>query len=188
MFDVDIVEEISEENLFLRKISHSDVDFFYDFLKNDQITDHLSLGPLKSIKHAKRLVQHYLKGWEKWQQFNYVIELIEGSNRNKIGSTSLWDISWQHKRAEIGIWLIPTYWNRGIGEEVVNLLKLIAFNHLKLNRIQVHVSENNKRSLHLFEKTGFQKEGLLKKYLNLGGKFQNAIVMAFLERTKKRMF
>jgi ribosomal-protein-alanine N-acetyltransferase len=100
----------------------------------------------------------------------------------KIGSISLWNVNWQHRRAQVGIWLIPSFWRKGLGERSINLIKIIGFNHLKMNRLEAYIAEENKKSLYLFEKCGFKEEGKLKQYLNFQEKFHDAVILACLKK------
>ena len=178
--DLEIIEEINDENLFLRKISKSDAEFFLNSLSEKEITKYLSLGPLRTLEHSKRLIRSYLKYWENCIQFNYIIELHE-ANKVKIGSISLWNVNWQHRRSQVGIWMIPSFWRKGLARSSINLIKNIAFNHLKINRLEAYVSVENKRSISLFEKCGFKEEGILKQYMNFQGIYHDAILLACLK-------
>jgi len=178
--EIDVVDEIKEDDIKIRKISKKDGYFFFESLKERNITGYLSLGPLKSIEYAKELIKSYLKSWERYQQFNYIIELQQRMEIHKIGSVSLWNISWQHRRASIGIWLLPLYWNKGIGKQVLKLMLNIALIHLKLNRIEAYVAVENTRSINLFINSNFKNEGRLAQYLNLEGKFQDAYLFAYV--------
>ena len=182
MQNIEFIEEIKDGKLSLKKISKNDILFFYDNLQEEKITNYLSLGPLRSKFHSKKLIKDYLKHWEKRTQFNYIIELREGKYQTKIGSLSLWNVSWLHKRAEIGIWLAPRYFNRGFGKKTIVLIKVIAFNYLKLNRLEAHIAVENSRSIYLFQNCGFEEEGILKEYLNLKGVFHDAHVFSCLVR------
>jgi RimJ/RimL family protein N-acetyltransferase len=173
------VEEINDGILFLRKISKDDIDFVFKSLNKKNLTTYLSLGPLKTLEHSKRLIKGYIKYWDNYLQFNYIIEIHE-DDIVKIGSISLWNVNWQHLRAQVGIWLIPSFWSKGFAEKSINLIKNIAFHHLKLNRIEAYIAIENEKSINLFEKCGFQKEGMLNQYLNFQGIFYNAVIMALL--------
>ncbi|MHA1763261.1 MAG: GNAT family N-acetyltransferase [Promethearchaeota archaeon] len=177
--NIEILEEISEAPIILRKVKKKDFHFLQESLKDMHVTQYLSIGPLFSKKSAKKLINEYLKEWNKYHQFNYIIEL-EKERIMKIGLISLWNISWHHGRAEIGIWLIPDYWSKGYGTKALELIKLIAFHHLKLHRLEVHVATKNARSLKLFKKSGFVEEGVLRHYLNLRGTFHDAVVLSLL--------
>ena len=182
----EIVEEINGKDLHLRKISLSDSEFFFSSLKEEVISKFLSLAPLTSQEHSKKLIKNYLKYWDKQTQFNYIIEIRKKSNASvdikKLGSVSLWNINWLHKRAEVGIWIIPRYWHQGMAENAINLIKAIAFNHLRLNRLEAHIAINNKKSINLFKKCNFIEEGILKDYLNLKGAFTSAVILALLRK------
>ena len=111
----DIVEEINDQYLFMRKVSKEDAEFLFDSLKQKSINQYLSLGPLSSLEHSKRLIEKYLRSWKKLRQFNYIIEIKEGNPRKKVGAISLWNLNWLHRRAEIGVWLTSSdYFNKGI--------------------------------------------------------------------------
>jgi RimJ/RimL family protein N-acetyltransferase len=182
--DIEIIEEINDKNLFLRKISRKDAKFILKSLKDEKITNYMSLGPLTNIESSKRLINHYLKYWSDYFQFNYIIERREGNDIIKLGSISLWNISWHHKRSEIGIWVISDYWNQGIGEKSINLLKIIAYHHLKLNRLEAHISVKNLRSINLFKKCGFIEEGRLREYMHFKGVYHDAVILSSLKNSK----
>ena len=181
MGGIEVIEEINDGNLSLRKISKEDVAFFFQSLKNRDMTNFLSLGPLSSFEHSKRLIKNYLKSWENYVQFNYVIELREDQKITRIGSVSLWNINWLHQRTGVGIWILPTFWERGIGTKTITLIKNIGFLHLKLNRIEAHIALKNERSIKMFKKCGFVEEGILKGYLSINGEFQDALLVACLK-------
>ena len=174
---IDVVEVIKSDSIHLRQLRKDDAKFFYESLLDKKITDYLSLGPLKSLEHAKRLVKNYIKSWEQYQQFNYIIN----HDSTKVGSISLWNVSWLHKRAELGIWILPKYWEKGFGKESIELIKIIAYNHLHLNRLESHIAIENIRSIKMFKSCGFKEEGLLKEYLNLRGEFQDAKILSHLK-------
>ena len=59
----DIVEEINDQHLFMRKISKKDAEFLFVSLKQKAVNRYLSLGPLSSLEHAERLIDNYLQTW-----------------------------------------------------------------------------------------------------------------------------
>ncbi|MHA2324465.1 MAG: hypothetical protein ACXACB_03625, partial [Promethearchaeota archaeon] len=69
---MEIIEEINDGIIFLRKVVKNDAPFFFASLKEKDLTSYLSLGPLKSFEDSKRLVKRYLKYWEGFAQYNYV--------------------------------------------------------------------------------------------------------------------
>ena len=179
MFEnIEIIEELDDDSLHFRKIGKEDVQFFYESLAHAQITNYLSLGALRSLEHARRVIKNYMKSWDNLLQFNYIIELKDSKLKEKIGAVNLWNISWLHRRAEIGIWLLPKYWKFGYGKKSVNAVKIIGFNHLQFNRIEAHVAIKNINSIKMFKSCNFEEEGILKHYLNLNGIFHDTMVLS----------
>lgn len=185
--DIDVVEELTTSSISLRKIEKGDAEFFLECLKEKQVIKFLSLGPLRDLDHAKRLIKNYINYWDNYAQFNYIIELSNHDNHPnefRIGSVSLWNISWLHRRASVGIWLRTKYWNQGMAKNALNAIKLVGFRHLKLHRLEAHVAIENKRSQSLFKSQGFTEEGRLKDYLNFRGTYHNAILYAAINPDK----
>jgi ribosomal-protein-alanine N-acetyltransferase len=176
----EIIEEIDDGKVYLRKISESDAQFLYNSLQKKEITRYMSLGPLPSLDHAKSLINDHQTYWDKYQQFNYIIRVRSRTTFRPIGSTSLWNLDWKNNRGEVGIWILPSLWGEGYGTRAISLAKIIAFMHLKLNRLAAHIVTKNNRSLKLFLKNGFKEEGKLKQYLNLNGTYFDVIVVAAL--------
>lgn len=179
--DLEIIEEINDGSLYLRKITKLDANFVYHSLNEKSLITYLSLGPLMKLEDSKRLIRRYLKYWESYVQFNYIIELRENLI-TKVGSISLWNVNWRHRRAEVGIWIIPIYWSNGYGKKALNLITYIAFNHLNLNRLEAHIAVENKNSIQLFRTCGFRQEGVLSQFLNFNEKFYDAEILALLKQ------
>jgi len=182
IFDAEVIEEIREESLYLRKISKNDTKFLFNSLNNPHLITYLSMNLIKTIDETKRLIRRFLKYWENYAQYNYLIELRE-PELIKIGAISLWNINWRHLRAEVGIWISPSYWKRGYGKKSLNLIKTIGFNHLKLNRLEAHIATENTNSIHLFKKCGFKEEGTLKQYLKFDNKFHDTVILAHIKES-----
>ncbi|MFX1532150.1 MAG: GNAT family N-acetyltransferase [Promethearchaeota archaeon] len=178
--DIEVIEEINDGKVYLRKIEKTDSEFFFNNLNKGDLITYLSLGPLKTLEEAKRLIRNYIKYWEHYAQYNYIIEIRE-PQISKQGSISLWNINWRHDRAEVGIWIKKSNWNKGYGKKALNLIKIVAFNHLKLNRLEAHIATDNQNSIQLFKKCRFEQEGILKRYLNFHGNYHDAVVLGLLK-------
>jgi len=61
--------------------------------------------------------------------------------------------------------------------EILQLGKTMGF-----LRMELGVSEVNEKAIHMYEKAGFKKEGLLKKYIHLKNEhiFLDDVLMAYL--------
>jgi len=178
--DREIVDEIDDGKIFLRKITKDDSKFFFRALKNKKTIKYMSIGPLLSLRHSKNLIDRYLDYWEKYRQYNYVIEVKLDKLKEPIGAVSLWNINWLHKRGEIGIWIKPKFWEKGFGKRTIELIKIIGFRYLNLHRLEARITTKNHRSIELFKTCGFKEECVLEEYLNLRGLRHNAMVLRCL--------
>lgn len=99
-----------------------------------------------------------------------------------IGSLAFDHIDWHVRAAEMGILIgDKTYWNRGYGTEAVRLLCLHGFNTLNLNRVFLHVFENNPGAIRAYEKAGFILEGRERQAEYMDGQFIDVLRMSLLK-------
>ncbi len=57
--------------------------------------------------------------------------------------------------------------------EAVARVADIAFNDLRLHRIEANIMPRNKRSIQVVEKNGFIYEGVSKRYLRINGNWED---------------
>lgn len=81
------------------------------------------------------------------------------------------DLDKVHNKAEIGFWLLPAYWGKGIMSEVMPKLFEIGFEALNLNRIEGFVQNDNAKCKRALEKINFQFEGTMRASEFKDGKY-----------------
>ncbi|WP_419742769.1 GNAT family N-acetyltransferase [Paraclostridium dentum] len=77
----------------------------------------------------------------------------------------------------LGISLRKKYWGIGLGSEIMYYLIDWAKSNKITKKINLLVREDNIRGVKLYEKFGFEKEGLLKKDICVNGVYYNTIAM-----------
>lgn len=83
--------------------------------------------------------------------------------------------------AELGIGIHNSrYWDRGYGQDAVEVFVDGAFRAMPLHRIELFVLPDNVRAIRCYEKAGFTREGLLRKYQFARGKMRDVVVMSIL--------
>lgn len=88
----------------------------------------------------------------------------------------------QHQKAEIGFWLLPAYWGKGIMSEVMPCLFQLGFEVLNLNRIEGYVVSDNHKCKRALEKINFQHEGTMRQCEMKNGKFIDVDIYAILKQ------
>jgi diamine N-acetyltransferase len=99
-----------------------------------------------------------------------------------IGTFAFDSIVWRNRSAEFGIMIgEKAYWNHGYGTEAVRLICQHGFNTLNLNRIYLHVFDNNPRAIRAYEKAGFVQEGRERQAEFKDGKYIDVLRMSMLK-------
>lgn len=68
----------------------------------------------------------------------------------------------QHKKAEIGYWLLPRFWKQGVLTEAMPALLRYMLREKGIHRIEALVEEGNTASNRLLERMGFLYEGTMR--------------------------
>ena len=85
-------------------------------------------------------------------------------------------------RGQISYALGSKYWNKGITTEAVKLVISSVFEEFpNMERLEGFVNVEIKASQRVLEKAGFQKEGVLRKYVIVHGKTIDVIMYSFLK-------
>lgn len=102
------------------------------------------------------------------------------ADKRYVGNAFLRKISLQDRSAELGIFIGPAHWDKGMGSEAVGLLTAYGFEELGLHRIWLTVFDFNPRARACFEKCGFVREGTLRDAVFNAGRFHDVHLMALL--------
>lgn len=78
---------------------------------------------------------------------------------------------------EFGVSVLKDYWNQGIGYAMVQELIQWAKASYIIRKINLRVRSDNKRAIHMYEKLGFVKEGLITREFLISGQFYDSIHM-----------
>lgn len=70
----------------------------------------------------------------------------------------------------------------GYGREALRLLMKWTFEIKKFHRVWIDCKDYNSIALHLYESSGFVREGVLREYLLTDGVYENLIVLGILAR------
>lgn len=85
--------------------------------------------------------------------------ILDTKDQRLLGGVGLHEFDWTDRRAELGYWIAPSEWGKGIAPEAAHALCRVAFRTLHLHRIEAHVYAFNPRSARVLRKLGFRREG-----------------------------
>jgi aminoglycoside 6'-N-acetyltransferase len=80
----------------------------------------------------------------------------------------------------IAIGLRPVFQGRGIGTEAQRLLVAYLFDHTRAHRIQAFTDADNLAEQRALEKAGFTREGVMRGWSFLGGRYRDEVLYSVL--------
>jgi putative acetyltransferase len=111
-----------------------------------------------------------------------IVAVIDGK---VIGSASLHPVSDNRRRAHaasVGMGVHDAYAGRGAGTALLAALLEQADRWLNYSRVELTVWADNTRAIGLYERAGFEREGLLRRYAWRDGAYVDALTMARLRK------
>lgn len=112
----------------------------------------------------------------------YNFGIFDAHTSKLIGHISLYSIKrLPFSSGFIGYSIDERHIGRGIGTEAVRLATAFAFDTVGLHRIEAYVSPRNGGSVTVLEKSGYSREGLLRKILYINGVWEDHYIYAMLE-------
>ena len=157
----------------IRNTTSQDFDFIYDLYMHPQANPYL-LYEVMDVVAFQPIFDDLLK-----QKVKYVY----GNGEENIGMFKF--IPLQYRTDHIaylgGLAINPRFTGKGEGKKMMTEIIGLAVSQGML-RVELSVSVTNTRAIHLYEKVGFQKEGILRKYTHLKseGRFVDEVLMSFI--------
>jgi RimJ/RimL family protein N-acetyltransferase len=96
-----------------------------------------------------------------------------------IGTCRLWHPQFAGLELAIAIF-DPGERGRGVGTYAVRTLRDVAFHEMKTHRLELGVYPDNLGAIRVYEKCGFRREALLRRYMHHDGRWRDVLWMAVL--------
>jgi len=150
---------IQSNRLLLRPFIESDIKSVFKGLSHPDIIKHYGVS-FNSLEATKEQM-NWFDNLEK-ERTGMWFAVCSQDNKIFYGAGGLNDISKEHKKAEIGFWLLTDFWGKGIMTEAMPLICNYGFNELGLHRIEGFVESDNTNCKKAMAKLDFQHEGTMK--------------------------
>lgn len=159
---------IQSKRLLLRPFVESDIKSVFKGLSHPDIIKHYGVS-FNSLEATKEQM-NWFTNLEK-EETGMWFAVCSEDNKTFYGAGGLNDLSQEHKKAEIGFWLLTDFWGKGIMTEAMPLICNYGFNELGLHRIEGFVESDNINCKNAMAKLDFQYEGTMKDCEIKNGKF-----------------
>lgn len=176
---------LSSERLLLQPILPDDQPFVFEGLSHPDVIPFYGVR-YSSLKETGRQMDWYASLYT--EKTGLPWKIVDKQSGCKMGVISYYYYKPEHRRAEVGFWLLPQFWNKGFVSEALSLVTAYCKNTIGLHRLEAFVEEGNNASSCVLEKAGFQFEGKMKECELKNGKFISLLIYALLFENEKNQF
>jgi diamine N-acetyltransferase len=174
------------ERIRFRAVEREDLPIFVKWLNDPEVIQGILVHSPISQADEENWFERMIKRPPDEHVFGIEVQEIDQDggkgNWKLIGTFAFDHIDWRNQSSEFGIMIgDKSYWNQGYGTEAVRLLAQHGFKTLNLNRIFLHVFENNPRATRAYEKAGFIHEGRERQAEFKDGKYIDVLRMSMLK-------
>jgi ribosomal-protein-serine acetyltransferase len=106
---------------------------------------------------------------------------IESDDGRYLGGCGINQIDPLNRRANLGYWVRTSESRRGVATAAAKLAIAWAFKHTDFVRIEIVAATANIASQRVAERTGAQREGVLRSRLFVRGQFQDAVIYSLIK-------
>nr|WP_315164628.1 GNAT family protein [uncultured Flavobacterium sp.] len=169
---------LKTKRLIFRQITPTDIQNIYKGLSNPKVIKYygISFDSLEATEEQmiwyRNLEQNETGIW--WA-------ICSLDNNIFYGAGGFNNLNKEHKKAEIGFWLLPEFWGQGFMQEAFPLICDYGFNKLDLNRIEGFVDSENINCKKAVERLNFEFEGTMRDCEIKEGKYLSVDIYSKLK-------
>jgi [ribosomal protein S5]-alanine N-acetyltransferase len=135
-----------------------------------------TLPPGASEDEARRWVHRNRDRHVTGMGFSFAI--ADAADGRGLGQIGLWFDELPQGRATAGYFIAPSARGRGRAADALIALTTFAWTVPGLHRMQLHIEPWNTASVRTAERAGYEREGLLRSYLEIGGRRRDMLVFS----------
>jgi [ribosomal protein S5]-alanine N-acetyltransferase len=168
---------LTTNTFLLRAFTDADVASVFKGLSHPQVIKHygVSFATLEATKEQmawyKELESQGIGNW---------FAICSTDDKIFYGAAGLNSLQKEHKKAEIGYWLLPEFWGMGLMKEALPAVCEFGFKQLDLHRIEALIETDNLSSINLISQLNFNHEGTMKDCEIKNGKYLSLAIYALL--------
>ena len=163
-------------SLSLRPLERSDLRFVHELNNDAKIMRYWFEEPYETFTELSQLYDRHVHDQ---RERRFICENTEG---DAIGLVELMELNHIHRRGEFQIIIAPDRQGCGYASQATQLAVEYAFMMLNLYKLYLVVDVNNAKAIHVYEKIGFQHEGVLREEFFTSGKYHDALRMCMFQR------
>jgi diamine N-acetyltransferase len=165
----------------LRAIEPEDLDLLYH-IEND--VELWNVGT-SNVPYSRYLLHDYVASAKNDIYTDRQVRMmVENQAGEVVGVADLVNFDPANRRAEVGLIVLDSYRLQGYGIAILHALADYAQRILHLHQLYAYVDCENKASLSLFEKAGYQIGAKIGDWLFDGAKYRDSVLIQYVFRKK----
>ena len=172
-------QQMEKKGYTIRKAVKGDAEAYYEQNFNPLDKEVARLTVTKKVFTKEEVVSAFIRFVEDEERTFFLIIAPDG---RIIGESVINELDFEMRCANFRIAIFDKdEWGKGIGTWAVEVTRDYAFEVLHLHRLALSVFSFNPRAKRVYEKVGFQVEGVLRDAVLEDGCYADEILMAILE-------
>lgn len=164
--------------IFLREHKKEDIKDWFLWVNNQDIIKHTPINPPLTMKDEENYYEQLLVNKKILS-----LSICDKFTKKNIGTLSLELDNENEQSMILGIIIGDRkFWGKGICKKVLKLARIICFEKLNMNRIELKVASQNKSAISCYEKMGFRCIGIMKNKINKNGSHQDCFLYEMIKK------
>jgi ribosomal-protein-alanine N-acetyltransferase len=164
--------------LMLRPLVRGDAEGLHTCFGDAEAMRFWDAAPARDVAETAKRLEETLTTDPRWHA-GWAVVLKETGQF--IGFVNYHNRVPQAQRLAVGYILAAAYWRRGLMTEAMRCFIGHCFSALDAHRIEALIEPENVASMHLAERLGFRREGLLRDRLRVAGRYRSVEMLSLLE-------
>lgn len=160
----------------IRAIEPEDADMMFEAESDESAWKYSDyLAPL-----SREMLRHYALTYDADPFRCGQLRLIIDCDGMPAGIVDLFDISPRHLRADTGIYIFPSFRNKGVATEALLQLKDFSLKRLGLHQLTATVAEGNDEAIRTYQKAGFTLTGTRRDWLRTPDGYTSVLLLSLI--------
>lgn len=165
---------LENDKIRLRAVEPQDLEQLYVWENNPTLWH---VGNTRQPYSKFALKQYILQVDEDLYESKQLRLMITDISEGKtVGTVDLFDFDIHNSRIALGLFVDATEQGKGYASAALHLIEDYVFNFLQINQLYCHIAETNMASRQMFEKEGYETNGMMKNWIKTPEGFDNIIL------------
>lgn len=158
----------------LRAVELSDVDLLYEWENDMELWEFgNTMRPFSKYALENYVLNSQNESLYSAKQMRLMIDVERNNAIYTLGCIDVYDYEAKDAKAGIGIFICKNERKKGYAQKAISLLENIMQNTYNIHQLYAFITEDNEKSIALFEKCGYKFNASLKDWVLVNRNFKN---------------